>query len=92
MDHKSQNNSHDIKEIFSCNSESTDCMNFACRECQSYTPNQLFEEEQNKILFKEWKKVDERIQRITVTLEDIDDIIDVFNHHLRTLKQQHIYV
>ena len=67
-------------------------MNFACRECQSYTPNQLFEEEQNKIVFKEWKKVDERIQRITVTLEDIDDIIDVFNHHLRTLKQQHIYV
>ena len=66
-------------------------MNSTCRECQSFKPNQLFEEEQNKIVFKEWKKVDERIQRITVILEDIDDIIDVFNHHLRTLKR-HIYV
>ena len=76
---------------FSCTSESTDCMKSTCRECQPYKSYQLFEEEQYKIVFKEWKKVDERIQRITVILEDIDDIIDVFNHHLRSLKR-HIYV
>ena len=37
------------------------------------------------------RKADERMLTITLTLEDIDDIIDVSNHQLRTLKQ-HIYI
>ena len=41
-------------------------------------------------MFHEWKKVDERVQKVAVTI-DKKEIMSQFNDHIKTLKR-HIYV
>jgi len=85
-------NPHDSVERFSCDSASEDCMNSKCLECQSSQGSDIIGDFcSSGISFDEWKKVDNRIQKVSVSISSSEEIMSLFNDHVKVLKK-HIHV
>ena len=89
-----QTNPHDIVEKFSCDSGNDDCMNSTCNVCE--TPEEIAEVlssgevEADNIIFNEWAKVDDRVQKLSTSI-DVEEISSRLNAYVKTLKK-HIHV
>ena len=87
-------NPHDIVEKFSCSSGNNDCMNSKCNVCE--TPEEIAEVlssgevEADNIIFNEWAKVDDRVQKLSTSI-DVEEISSRLNAYVKTLKK-HIHV
>ena len=84
-------NPHDIVEKFSCDSDNEACMNSKCNICK--LPEKIPERggfETDDINSEEWKLVDRRAQKVSVS-NNVQEVSSRFNTHLQILKR-HIHV
>ena len=80
----------DIVESFSCNSASEECMSLKCHECESNQADEIIphatDKKKDKVVFHEWKKVDDRAQKVAETI-DKKETMSRFNNYVKTLKR-----
>ena len=84
-------NPHDIVEKFSCDSNNEACMNSKCNICK--LPEKLPKSggfETADINIEEWKLVDRRAQKVSVSI-NVQEVSSRFNTHVQILKG-HIHV
>ena len=80
-------NPHDIDEKFSSDSDNEACMNSKCNICK--LPEKIPESggfETDDINIEEWKLVDRRAQKVSVSI-NVQEVSPRFNTHLQILKR-----
>ena len=80
-------NLYDIVEKFSFDSNNQDCTNSECNNCK--LPEKIAESEAfetDDIKFDEWRQVDLRVQKVSVSI-DVQEVSARFNAHVQALKR-----
>ena len=93
-----QSYAHSLVETYSCDSSLEDCMNSVCESChKTGLTVEDFSNEDDAVVFYKWKRVDNKIQKIEMSLSPreackyFDEEIRILKRHIFIKRQQHAF-
>ena len=93
-----QSYAHSLVETYSCDSSLEDCMNSVCESChKTGLTVEDFSNEDDAVVFYKWKRVDNKIQKIEMSLspreacKHFDKEIRILKRHIFIKRQQHAF-